>query len=57
MNVAAKVTRILVRRGPEHITLPPRFASGRVGASPGRAAPAVPQPQPLPADREARREG
>ena len=36
-------------------TLPPRFASGRVGASPGRAAPAVPQPQAPPADREARR--
>ena len=50
-----KVTRVLVRRGPERFALPPRFASGRVGASPGRASPPVPQRQALPADREARR--
>ena len=52
-----KATRVLIHGGPGLFTLPPRFASGRVGASPGRAPPPVAQPQAPPADREARREG
>ena len=61
-----KVTRVLVRRGPEPITLPPRFASGRVAASPGRAplhqrnrrpSPPTAKRGGHPPAREARREG
>ena len=49
-----KVTRVLIRGGPEHITLPRVFErEGRRFA--GEGCPAVPQPQALPAGREARR--
>ena len=55
LPLARRGGRVMNLGGPEDFTLPPRFASGRVGASPGRVPLPVPQPQTLPADREARR--